>query len=247
MKHNNRWVVSILVIACLALSACAEDSSASDISEAPVHFEPIEGTDLSRIVLTERAAERLAIQTIPVREEEVARSRRVGGEIADLASASSTVSEVWVRVPLIESEFEVVDRTRPAFVFSLAGNPDSTGVAARPAGAPAGIDTRGALFYRVDGGDPGLMPGQRVLVELPLLGGGMKKIIPYAALFYDLHGETWAYTSPEPLQYLRQPISVDYIDGELAVLLEGPPVGTQVVTVGVAELWGAETGIGGGH
>jgi hypothetical protein len=29
--------------------------------------------------------------------------------------------------------------------------------------------------------------------------------------------------------------------------LEGPPAGTTVVTVGGAELFGAESGVGGGH
>jgi hypothetical protein len=67
--------------------------------------------------------------------------------------------------------------------------------------------------------------------------------VPYAAVLYGLHGETWVYTNPETLAYVRAPITVDYIDGDTAYLLAGPPIGTAVVTVGGAELYGAETGV----
>jgi hypothetical protein len=78
-------------------------------------------------------------------------------------------------------------------------------------------------------------------------GGMARTVIPYAALLYDATGATWAYTNPEGLTFVRAPITVDRIEGERAVLAAGPPAGTLVVTVGVPELWGAETGVGGGH
>jgi len=71
--------------------------------------------------------------------------------------------------------------------------------------------------------------------------------VPYAAVIYDSSGKTWAYTNPAALAFVRQPITVDRIEADLAVLSGGPPVGTLVVTVGVSELWGIETGVGGGH
>jgi hypothetical protein len=135
----------ILIIAGLLLSACAKPAE-SAVSEKPALVEPIEGTELNRVVLTEKAAQRLDIQTTPVREEQ------------------------------------------------LEGTP--------------------------------------------------RLVIPYAALIYDLNGGTWAYTSPEPLTFVRAPITVDYIEGDIAVLLDGPPAGTAVATVGVAELYGTDTGIG---
>jgi hypothetical protein len=69
-------------------------------------------------------------------------------------------------------------------------------------------------------------------------------VVPYSALIYDLQGNTWVYTSSEPLVFIRQPVVVDYIDGDNVVLLQGPAAGTEVVTVGVAELYGADTGVG---
>jgi hypothetical protein len=71
-----------------------------------------------------------------------------------------------------------------------------------------------------------------------------RKVVPYAAVLYDANGQTWVYTSPEPLIFVRHRIAVDRIDGDQAMLSEGPPVGTQVVTVGGAELFGAEFEIG---
>ena len=79
------------------------------------------------------------------------------------------------------------------------------------------------------------------------VGGGMQTVVPYAAVLYGQHGETWVYVSPEPLVFLRQPITVGDIEGDAGVLLEGPPVGTQVVTSGAAELFGVESGLDEGH
>ena len=69
-------------------------------------------------------------------------------------------------------------------------------------------------------------------------------VIPYAAVVYTPTGETWVYTSPKRLTFVRQRIIVDRIDGRPGVPLAGPTAGTEVVTVGVAELFGAESGVG---
>lgn len=71
--------------------------------------------------------------------------------------------------------------------------------------------------------------------------------MPYSALLYDAAGETWAYTNPEGLSFVRTPVTVDRISEDVAILAQGPPAGTLVVTVGAAELWGVENGVGGGH
>jgi len=76
-------------------------------------------------------------------------------------------------------------------------------------------------------------------------GGGTA--VPYGAVLYDQHGKTWTYTNPSERVYIRAAITVDAIGEGLAILSAGPPIGTAVVTVGSAELWGVESGIGGGH
>jgi hypothetical protein len=141
MKHRNHGaVLALLIIASLLLSACSQ-SSAEATHEKPAHLEEIEGSDFKRVVLTEKAAERLDIQMAKVSAEEG------------------------------------------------------------------------------------------------------KMIVPYSTIIYGLNGETWLYTSPEKLTYVRHPIAIDRIEGSQAFLSDGPDLGTDVVTVGVVELYGEETGI----
>jgi hypothetical protein len=82
----------------------------------------------------------------------------------------------------------------------------------------------------------------------PLLAGKVagtaRQVVPYSAVLYDAKGDTWVYANPEPLTYVRERVTVDYIQGDQAVLTDGPPEGTPVVTVGAAELYGTEFGVG---
>jgi hypothetical protein len=135
MKHLYRWITLVLVFASL-LSACAPKASTSTKVD-PVKLESIDGTDFKRVILTEKAAQRLDIKT---------------------AEVSGTT-------------------------------------------------------------------------------------IPYAAVIYDTEGNTWIYTNPEPLTFVRAPIAIDHIDGDQAILSEGLDSATSVVTLGVSELYGAETGV----
>ena len=145
ISHRTRWAALLIAGAGLAgLAGCGGSSESSSSSE-PARVEHVDGTDLSRVILTPEAAKRLDIRTEPVRE-----------------SAGGTV-------------------------------------------------------------------------------------IPYSAVFYETDGETWAYVSPEPLTFVREQIVVDRIDGDSALLSSGPSPGTKVATVGVAELFGAESGLDGGH
>lgn len=67
--------------------------------------------------------------------------------------------------------------------------------------------------------------------------------IPYGSIWYDAKGQAYVYTVTAPLSYVRAPITVDYVEGDQAFLSAGPEAGTEIVTVGVAELYGAETGL----
>jgi hypothetical protein len=75
------------------------------------------------------------------------------------------------------------------------------------------------------------------------VSGAPAKVLPYSAVLYDPNGDTWTYTNPEPLVFVRHKISIDRVDGESAILSEGPDAGTKVVTVGAAELIGTEFGV----
>ena len=137
MKRINRSILVVFVFAVFVLSACGGQIPVTGEKIAPSMLEPIEGTDLSRVILTEKAAERIGIETVP--------------------------------------------------------------------------------------------------------SSGME--VPYAAVIYDIEGNTWIYTNPEPLTFVREPIVIDHIEGDTAVLAESLASDFNVVTVGVAELWGTETGV----
>ncbi len=163
MRHSNPWraAAPLLLVAALVLgvSACTRAGASGDGegSGDAAKVEPVEGTEQSRVILSQRAAERLGIQTAQVRDARVAGPKPASGK-------------------------------------------------ARPATT--------------------------------------RKVIPYAAVLYDKNGATWTFTSPAHLTFLRRKIGVDYVEGDQAVLLDGPPNGTPVVTVGAAELLGAELGVG---
>ena len=74
---------------------------------------------------------------------------------------------------------------------------------------------------------------------------GVREVMPYSAVVYDTDGSAWTYTNTAARTYVRQPITIAAIQGGIAVLSAGPPVGTAVVTVGAAELLGTEYDISG--
>ena len=78
-------------------------------------------------------------------------------------------------------------------------------------------------------------------------GTSVKLSVPYSALIYDKNGATWVYTNPKGTVYVRGSVTVELIERDLALLSKGPKIGTKVATVGVAELFGSELGVGGGH
>ena len=67
-----------------------------------------------------------------------------------------------------------------------------------------------------------------------------RRVIPYGALMYDKKGHTWTFTEAGPLAFVRQEVEVEDILGDRVILSDGPATGTVVVTVGAAELMGAE-------
>ena len=76
------------------------------------------------------------------------------------------------------------------------------------------------------------------------VAGKKRKVVPYGAVLYDADGKTSVYVSSAPNTYVREPVTVEFIEGDRAVLVAGPAAGTAIVTVGAAELYGTETGVG---
>lgn len=78
-----------------------------------------------------------------------------------------------------------------------------------------------------------------------LAADGSSSVIALAAVLYDKDGKTWTYTTSEPLTFVPEQVVIARIDGDTAILTSGPAPGTEVVTVGAAELLGAEYGVPG--
>ena len=138
MKLNFKMLFLIVIFLAIPLSACAP-APAPEEEIKPVTLEPITGTDLNRLTLTEDAAKRLDIQMAEVHE--------------------------------------------------------------------------------ADG----------------------KMVVPYASVLYEANGNTWVYVNVAPLVFVRQAIVIDSINGDEAILSQGPDSGSAVVTVGAAELFGSES------
>lgn len=68
-------------------------------------------------------------------------------------------------------------------------------------------------------------------------------VVPYSSLIYDPSGDTWVYVASEPLVFMREAVDVDFITKDTAALTTGPEQGAEVVSVGAAELYGAELGV----
>lgn len=294
MQRNDRY---ILALAALLLTGLAAPVSAGKgdyvVKHHPAKLEKIKGSDLYRVILTEKATERTGIEFAPVREENVRRWLIIGGKVEPTETPPAvqeqydlTVSETLqsdpmrITVPMvagwmggtqlvrvlssddpddleddvghIDDEDDVGhidDEDDVDVIFILPDLParNAKNVRIRLSepilGANAGEMLK--IKYEVEGNLEGLKAGDRVPVKYSRRkSGGVRKVVPYSAVLYDPQGKTWVYTSPEPLIFVRQPIVVDFIEGDRAVLKEGPAVGTEVVTAGAAELFGVENKIG---
>jgi hypothetical protein len=249
MKRINLYIVLILVtIAALGLAACSQEVTHEKTEPAELVDQ---GDGRNLVILTEKAAERLDIHTEPVTQEMIMLTESVGGEVTGIGSSN----EAMVMVSLRVEDLTKLDANIPARIvpLNLEDSEDSdngeAGFAAELDELPGLDDTEEDgethLVYTVSNPGHGLIAGQKLIVELSMKQDeAARLVVPVGALLYDLNGETWVYISLEPLQFLRYPVQVDYIQGGKVVLLEGPPVGTEVATVGVAELHGTDTGVG---
>ncbi len=73
------------------------------------------------------------------------------------------------------------------------------------------------------------------------IAGVLRKVVPAAAVLRDQQGSTWTFKSPDSLVFVRERVSVEHFEGDLAILSDGPPVGAAVVTVGAEGLFQDES------
>jgi RND family efflux transporter MFP subunit len=153
---------------------------------------------------------------------------------------------VWVRVPVYVGELARLASDRDAEIRGVADPPSAPARRAKPISAPPSGDPLAVtvnIYYQVENKDGLLRPGQRVGATLPLQGGDETLTVPAGSLERDIHGNTWVYVKSGEHAYSRRLVMVERIVGDLATLATGKvKPGDKVVTVGAAELFGAEFG-----
>ena len=265
-------LVALTVLAALSLTPVVAQAAGSGPTgpSSAVKFESIPGSDLKRVILTARAAERLGIVTGKISEQQIILKQIVGGQVIHplklaaerklvgfggfaqpavvktaVPAVKAAPGETWVKMALAEEEWARVAKDEPALLLPLATRPGlKKQVSAQASEIPPVADLKRSMlnvYYVVQGKDHGLKVNDRMRIELQLTGSNKeKKVVPYSAVYYDGNGAPWVYTVAKPLVYERKPVKVERIVGELAVLSDGPAVGTEVVTVGSSLLFGAE-------
>ncbi len=179
--------------------------------------------------------------------------RRVQVGPGQVVSAGTPLLEIvsletlWLRVPVFVGDLDGVARRESARVHGLAADGGSSGTIARPVSAPPTADPVAAtadLYYLLPNGNGTLRPGQRLGVTLPLTSRERGLTVPWSAVIHDVNGGAWVYERTSPRSFVRRPVEIRSVSDGIAVLGRGPKVGTNVVSVGVAELFGTEFGAG---
>jgi len=161
-------------------------------------------------------------------------------EVVNLAS-------VWIRVPVYVGDLRFIDRRQTARAHALNEPPGAPSRPARPVNAPPTANPTNDtadLYFELANGDGSLHPGQRLGVTLTERASEESLVVPWSAVIQDINGGAWVYENIAPQQYARRRVEVRRVVNSLAVLARGPAVGANVVTAGVAELFGTEFGTG---
>jgi hypothetical protein len=153
--------------------------------------------------------------------------------------------KTWVSVAISQGELNNLAIDRPARILPLTRDGANAAIMAIPSKLPPVVDPKRsmlALHYVVQDANHGLQPLQRVLVELEMSNHNVRRtVVPTSAMFYQPNGAAFVYLNPAPLTYMREPVTVERIVGNVTVLTKGPSIGTTIVTVGTPLLYGAET------
>ena len=295
---STRNLLKITTILAAMTAGALPSALFAEAAERPARLELLAGSVIPRVILLERAAERIGVETTEVREVGAKRWKLLVGEVVAAASAGATdtgtaAPAMQIRVAAegewaMNSElellalmpdptalldagdyndaydpFETADGEGEEIGFEPDDVADGKVVMVLPIGggaadhrykaqlvlastnAQADTPPDNARYFALVEPDRSLMPGQQVFVRVASQGGGdTARIVPYSSVIYDVAGDSWLYTNPEPLVFIRQQIVIERILGSLVVLSEGPEIGIKIVSVGAAELMGVEQKIG---
>lgn len=148
------------------------------------------------------------------------------------------VAALEVRVPVYSGDLGRLDVSAPAHVGQLGGAPsiEAWFVAGPPTAEP---DRSTVDRYLALPEGTGLLPGERVLVELSLQDTSAALVVPASAVVFDAWGGAWVYRC-EGERFVRARVDPLRRVAADMVLARGPSVGSCVVSVGAVELFGTE-------
>lgn len=143
MKKQTLWIMVGLLLASLVLAACGGASAASIEKEKTYTLEKIDGSDFNLVTLSEKAAQRLVLETGKVSEETATSGKRL--VVPYSALIYGLHGENWVYVtpqPLSFHRAEVkVDYIDGDKVFLLEGPTVGTEIATAAVAELYGVDT----------------------------------------------------------------------------------------------------------
>lgn len=143
MKKQILWMMIGLLLASLVLAACGGASVASTEKETTYTMAKMDGSDFNLVTLSEKAAQRLVLETGKVIEETAAGGKRL--VVPYSALIYGLHGENWVYVtpqPLSFHRAEVkVDYIDGDKVFLLAGPTVGTEIATAAVAELYGVDT----------------------------------------------------------------------------------------------------------
>lgn len=239
--------ITVLIAASVLFAVTGAAQAAGESEPVEGYIPPYElivaGEGRYKIKLKQSAIDRLDIQTAEMRTETKSRTISTGGLVFEVQrSGGDKSSDFFVGIPDNQLDYMITGGIKVA--AGVAGITQEYLAAEDPDIQDLESRQQGYKFFRVTTDNPLLTNGQRVLVEAEAYPEQELTVAPYSALIYDKHGGTWVYVAEAPDTFLRHKVEVEFIDGDGVYLLEGPPAGTKVVTVGAAELLGTEYKVG---
>lgn len=144
MQNRTLWMMVGLLVASLFMAACSGGAGAVAVAaEKPYKLEKIDGSDFNLVTLTEKAAQRLVLETGKVSEIEAAGAKRL--VVPYSALIYGLHGENWVYVtpkPLSFHRVAVtVDYIEGDNVFLLDGPAADTEIAMTAVAELYGVDT----------------------------------------------------------------------------------------------------------
>lgn len=187
---------------------------------------------MSDLSMTVRAPEDGIVRTLSVAEGQAVPA---AAPLAEIVSGAA----LYVRVPLYGGDLALLEPHAAAAISPARGGDEVAAMLV--AGPPTAEPDRMTVdrFYALPA-ESALAPGERVLVSVPLREVEHATHVPLSAIVHDAWGGAWVYRCESETRFVRERVDPARRVGDRAVLARGPAAGTCVVSVGAAELFGAE-------